>query len=539
MSKNDYIDSMNKLARKKQIKESKAMMQAILKTYEKSMHMYMRQWVEACKKHGPNHTVSTKYKYALMFALHSKILKIQEDYGIKASNIYNDLAKTLFGDKDEFEESKKYAELLKRVDNINDVGNQKYLEMIYSGGLYKDGKGLSTRLWDAVSISGNKIQEEIMACISQGMASNRMYKHLKDFVKSGKASYNATRLARTTYCHMSQQASIDASKKNPYVGGIKWHSVHATGRTCDICKERDGKIYKPKDLPFDHPNGMCYMEEVLMINGKEASLQDITNDLKKWINGEPNSGIMDKWYKQSNKLLQASKKSAHKVTDTIKKPKPSVKEFINMSRQDAKKWSNEWLKNGKYAKLSKNELDDINNYTSSSYLAMNDWLRYEYYQNSFEYANKDALLEGIQNVIKGLDKLKADRDVIVHRGAPIKILQQALNDAKLFDDLYEKVLMDEISNKELTNILAGIKLSDKGFMSTSVNSTSAFSGELQYHIKVPKGSNAGGYINGISKYKDSEYEFLLKPGTEVVIKNATSKNGILHVHCALVEKNLK
>lgn len=539
MAKNDYIDSMNKLARKKQIKESKAMMQAILKTYEKSMHMYMRQWVTACKKYGPNHKVSTKYKYALMLALHSKVLKIQEDYGIKASNIYNDLAKTLFGDEKEFAESKKYADLLKHVDEINDVGNQKYLEMIYSGGLYKDGKGLSTRLWEAVSVSGDKIQDEIMACISQGMASNKMYKYLKDFIKSGNASYNTMRLARTTYCHMSQQASIDASKKNPYVGGIKWHSVHAVGRTCDICKERDGRIYKPKDLPFDHPNGMCYMEEVLMINGKEASIQDISNDLKKWINGEPNSGIMDKWYKQSNKALQAPKKGAQKVTDTIKKPKPSLKTFINMGRQDAKKWSNEWLKNGKYGKLTRNELGDISNYTGSSYLTMNEWLRYGHYQDSFEYKDKSALLEGIQNVIKGLDKLKADRDVMVHRGAPIKILQQALNDAELFDDLYEKILMEEISNKELTKRLAGIKLSDKGFMSTSVNSTSAFGGELQYHIEIPKGSNAGGYVNGISKYKNSEYEFLLKPGTEVIIKKAENEGGILHVYCSIVEKNLK
>lgn len=536
MPKNDYIDSMNKLARKKQIKESKAMLQAILKAYEKSMHMYMRQWVQACKKYGPNHNVSTKYKYALMLALHTKVLKIQEDYGIKASNIYNDLAKSLFGDAEEFKESKKYAELLDKVDEINNIGNQKYLEMIYSGGIYKDGKGLSTRLWESVSVSGDKIQDEIMSCISQGMASNKMYKYLKDFVKSGKASYNTMRLARTTYCHMSQQASIDATKKNPYIGGIKWHSVHAVGRTCDICKERDGKIYKPRDLPFDHPNGMCYMEEVLMINGKEATIQEISADLKKWINGESNSGIMDKWYKQSNKATQPPKKGVQTVTDTVKKPKPSLKTFINMNRLEAKKWSNEWIKSGKYNKLTKKELEDISNYTGSSYLAMNEWLRFGKYQDSFEYESKDKLLEGIQDLVKGLDKLKSDKDVMVHRGAPITILQKALNDDKLFDDLYEKALMEEITDKELTNKLAGIKLSDKGFMSTSVNSTSAFGGELQYHIEIPKGSDCGGYINGVSKYKDSEYEFLLKPGTEVIIKEAKNEEGIIHVYCELYKK---
>lgn len=297
MAKSDYVTMLNRLARKKQIQESKAMMQAILKAYERSMHIYMRQWVDACKKYGANHNVSTKHKYALMRALHAEILKIQEDYGIEASNTYNDLAKSLFGNAEEFKGNVKYTELMDKVDEINNIGNREYLKMIYSGDLYKDGKGLSTRLWEAVSVSGNKIQDEIMACISQGMSSAKMYKHLKDFVKAGNASYNTMRLARTTYCHLSQLASIDASKKNPYIGGIKWHSVHAVGRTCDICKERDGKIYKPKDLPFDHPNGMCYMEEVLMIDGKEASLQEVSNDLKKWINGGSNSGIMDKWYK--------------------------------------------------------------------------------------------------------------------------------------------------------------------------------------------------------------------------------------------------
>ena len=79
---------------------------------------------------------------------------------------------------------------------------------------------------------------------------------------------------------------------------VKYRTGHTVaGRTCELCKSRDGNIYKLDEAPFDHPNGFCFLEPCLSINGKEATLEDVGRDIGKWIRGEPNSGLMDKKYK--------------------------------------------------------------------------------------------------------------------------------------------------------------------------------------------------------------------------------------------------
>ncbi len=90
--------------------------------------------------------------------------------------------------------------------------------------------------------------------------------------------YNSLRLARTTLTHSFQLSHVETCKKNPYIDAIKWHSVFAHGRTCEICKERDGKIFKLDEVPLDHPNGMCYQTAVI-----SKSLNEIADDLRSWV----------------------------------------------------------------------------------------------------------------------------------------------------------------------------------------------------------------------------------------------------------------
>lgn len=532
-----YIDEMNKLARKKQIKESKAMMRKILGVYEQTFAKLSREWIAVLKSNGLEHTQASKLKQAYMVQVHSKILDIQAQYGIKASTNYLELAKSMYGDTDEFNDSKKYNEFNKMVDNVVDICNEDYLKYMYSGSIYKDGKGLSSRIWESVGRDSSKLEDEIMSCIGKGMASKDMVKYLGKFIKSGNASYNAMRIGRTTYCHMSQLAMQDSARVNPYIQGIKWHSVHAVGRTCAQCKERDGQVYEPKKLPFDHPNGMCYMTAVTMLNGKEATATDIAKDLKKWLNGEPNSGIMDKWYKQSEKKVEAVTKATKAVKATTKITKtPTKVVYKEMLQSECREWSKKFKESGIYKNLSKEERRALREYTGSAYRDMNGWLRFGKL-DKYVYDDEISLAKDIEEAIKGLDKLRTKDNIQVHRGSNINaILGDFMKDDR-FMEAYEKAIMGEDATADLTSILSGTRLTDKGFMSTSINKSSTFGGGLNMHINVPKGSSCGGYVNGISKYEDSEYEFLMKPGTTVEITKAWGDDeGNIHVLCDIVKK---
>lgn len=65
-----------------------------------------------------------------------------------------------------------------------------------------------------------------------------------------------------------------------------------------------------------------------------------------------------------------------------------------------------------------------------------------------------------------------------------------------------------------------------GFTSTStdLNAVNA-DGFTMYVIDVPKGQGRGAYINSLSEYKDVEYEFLLRRGTNAEVIEVIEENG--------------
>lgn len=222
----------------------------------------------------------------------------------------------------------------------NIIGNsaKENMEIIAKGNIYKDGKGLSERIWGIAIQSSKDIQGVILAGMAQGMGSVEMSKLLEDYVNPSKRKYwdkeklkeklgpgysawnknmeyNAYRLAQTTLSHVATLSMKSAKKVNPYMKRIQWHSIHADGRTCQQCIDRDKQIYTVEKLPFDHPNGLCYMTYVM-----DKSLEDIAKELKGWVNGEPNK-TMDKWAKD----LVKSDDKLKKVDDVKKALKPSEK----------------------------------------------------------------------------------------------------------------------------------------------------------------------------------------------------------------------
>lgn len=141
---------------------------------------------------------------------------------------------------------------------------------IISGNLYKDNRSLSSRIWTYGQEFKKDIQYTINQAILEKKSAIELAKDLEQFVKepakrettwgkvypnlkNKKVDYNAMRLARTSINHAYQTSTIQSSNMNPFVEGIEWRSALIHGRTCDICRERHGRVYPVKSVPLDHP----------------------------------------------------------------------------------------------------------------------------------------------------------------------------------------------------------------------------------------------------------------------------------------------
>ena len=205
-----------------------------------------------------------------------------------------------------------------RIRQATAVYSRQVAELVAKGNLYKDGVGLSSRIWKVSNGAGRTIQEVVQQGLSSGQSAVDMAKILEEFIKPkarrfwdnakiesilGKTTarkfenleYNALRLARTTISHSATASVRQWGKINPYANKVQWHSVHAPGRTCKICIDLDEQIFDIDKCPFDHPNGLCYQTVYY-----DRDLESIADELKDWANGMPNDKL-DEWYSQLNK----------------------------------------------------------------------------------------------------------------------------------------------------------------------------------------------------------------------------------------------
>lgn len=310
---NRYLNDLNNYLKRNKLKLNKQEQQAILKAYNKAFDSMLKQY--KANSHKKNATQIARTAYCKQ--LHNEILKIIKEYNMKVTdNILNAHVDILTKDVDYYKDTDLYKEIKKNVNIVN----RQVIEQMIKGQIYKDGQGLSKRLWKSVSRSGDKIEEAITSMIAEGKGATEIAKNLTQFAKQGHKTwdkakikeklgsayanrygaggidYEALRLARTTLNHQAQLTQKNANKVNPYAQKLKWHSVHQAGRTCQQCEDRDGKIFDVEDCPFDHPNGLCHLENVFCINGKEVSNIQTAEDIGKWIRGEENSGTMDILY---------------------------------------------------------------------------------------------------------------------------------------------------------------------------------------------------------------------------------------------------
>lgn len=169
------------------------------------------------------------------------------------------------------------------------------------GEVYDGDWTLSSALW----LQQKRTQSDVSKIVAIGIAENRsaydIAKDLERYVDpkakkdwawskvypgtAKRVDYNAQRLARTLVSHAYQQSLVKTVSSNPFVSGIKWQSAHNSG-VCPICRERNGRVYQPGDLPLDHPNGKCTFIAVI-----PDSMEDIADQLADWAKGKPNEDI--------------------------------------------------------------------------------------------------------------------------------------------------------------------------------------------------------------------------------------------------------
>lgn len=308
----DYFKTLNGQLNNKPRELTKKQQQQIIQVYKKA---YMDTINRGIKNAYGDSKAVKNLTAAYSQQIYDELLKVVMKYNSKVVNDLADINKQmmqlLMGDG--------YKQIKDQVDKLVDIVNADTVEQVIRGKLYEDRKGLDKRLWSCTNTSGEKIEDAVASCMAEGMGAAEMAQNLKEFAMgghhtwsrnkireklgsgyarkySGGLDYESLRLARTTITHQAQVETINTKRVNPYMGGVKWHSNHEAGRTCDLCNSRDGHIFivDKDDIPLDHPNGACWLEPVWMINGKEATPEEIAKDMKAWANGEKNSGAMDK-----------------------------------------------------------------------------------------------------------------------------------------------------------------------------------------------------------------------------------------------------
>lgn len=541
MAKIKYLSDLDNYLKKDKQKLYKKEQQEILKVYNRAFDNMMKEY--KANSHKKNATQIARIAYCKQ--LYDEIDKIMKEYNMEvSSNILNAHISSLMKDIDYY----KNTELIEEIKKKANIVNREVVEQMIKGRIYKDGQGISNRLWKSVSSSGDKIEEAITSMIAQGKGATEIARNLTQFAKQGHKTwdrakikeklgsayagkygaggldYEALRLARTTLNHQAQLTQMNTHKVNPYAQKLKWHSVHQSGRTCALCEEREGKIFDVKDCPFDHPNGLCHLENIFCIDGKEVDRKQMAEDIGKWIRGEENSGTMDKIpeYKKLSKnpkpkTSKGKSKTANNKANNKKEPKKNYKQYDYLTSMDIPE-ENNFLK-----MLTKEEKNALKKYTKDEWFSdINDILRGNHLEGLTAKeikAIEKKTKKTIEQISSALKKGIAHTDMKVFRGTSPSIFNNILD-----KELIEKINNNKIDAKELNKRLKGLIIKDNAFMSTTVAPDSPYIGDFNFgifmEIKVDKGATGGGYIAPISTHS-GEREWLFDKGTQLQIEKIT------------------
>ena len=371
------------------------------------------------------------------------------------------------------------------------------VETLVSGQLYQGKWSLSSAIWADVK----KTQQDINKVVAEGLALNKssyeIAKELEKYVDPAakkdwdwskvypgtkkKVDYSAQRLARTMVGHAYEQSAVAVAKSNPFVDGIKWISGHSN-TTCEICKERNGKIFPADKLPLDHPNGKCSFAPVVT-----KSSTDIADELADWVQGKPNKKI-DKW---ADKMCNGANlgKEQVKLAATTKKPL-KVKDLPKTTLQEA---SDAWF-----------EYEEAN--LMAEYIKTGIMPKVNMYQQPISVDTQERLMAQALMLQENASKSRVNNKIL-YRGMVI----QEEEDLSAFkrNSIYEfDTLSATATSENIASIYADVE--NAGGEGTAVI----------LEIENPK---------GVRGYARDDIEVILPKGASYRVSRTYYKDGVLHV----------
>lgn len=354
-------------------------------------------------------------------------------------------------------------------------------------------KDWSFDLADIMRLNTHRAIENVLVeGIQDGLSIQEIELKLKDMPQFDRKRARTT--ARTEILTASSRAHYESFVQSPAVTGKKWkHSGSKKNNPRETHVAMDGVTIPvddyfyvdgesglyPRDPSFTAKNRVncgCVLGPVV-----DEVILGLSKDEKEKLRQE----ALDKMGGAGSTNLESN----DIINDKVFTPISDIDEW-------EEKVSPAWLES-----LTVGEQSAINEYTGSDYKQINEYLR----TGKTGQIDEKDLQESIQNISDGLRKFDLKEDIITYRGIPENI----------YDIPFE--------------MLEGMELSEKAFVSTSLNRdisfNGAFSGGIEMIFHVPAGSN-GAYINAISKF-DNEKEFLLDKGTRYIVKSAVKEGGKL------------
>lgn len=352
--------------------------------------------------------------------------------------------------------------------------------------------------------------------------------------KSPSAWYNSLNQIQKAEAKALKDASglswNDWYEQNIYAGSTK--APVTTAKTIKAFNEMQEKYlspygFSPTNMPknFDdwsHKISYDQASEILQSMGTSWSDPHPYQQLMKYYNA--NLATPGSVTQTINVAKAATKTTAKKATTAATKATASNaaskvdnafdaaawKESVRKNNlSEMGNWTDDWL-----SKITATEKNGVRTYTGNAYSDMNKYLRGQ--SQTTNYAKEIKACE------KALSKASLPRETIVRRGS----------DYNMLDELG----IGKITPQNKNNFIGAI-VQDKGFVSTSPSPDGGFSGNIEYVIRLPQGSQAM-YVAPISHF-ESEEELLINCGGKYMVEDVEfgSLGGVKKIYITL--KNLK
>lgn len=376
----------------------------------------------------------------------------------------------------------------------------------------KDKSGLTWNQWYEQNIH------------STGDATQDFVKKYGTSTKSPNAWYNSLTAAQKAEAKLLKEQSgltwNEWYNKNIYAGN---NSAPAT-KTVKAFSATQNKYlspygFSPDNMPknFDdwsHKVSHEQASEILKSMGTSWGDPHPYQQLMKYYNANlTNANFVDQIVDTTKVTTKAA--TAKKAAATAKKVDDAFdvaawRESIRKNNlRTMETWTDDWLQG-----LTSAERAGVVKYTGSAYDDMNSYLRG--LRSSTRYEKE------IKACQKALSKASLPQETIVRRGSGYNMLND-LGIGRITPDTKSKVI--------------GAIVEDKGFVSTSPDSSGGFSGSIEYVIKLPQGSQAM-YVAPISHF-GSERELLINCGGKYMVEDVEfdSYGDVSKIYMTL--KNLK